>query len=57
MAEGSLAPGEPHVYLISARVTVAPGTTFEFEECVDVGATGIVLFQLPQLRLRRLPGR
>lgn len=49
VAEGTLAPGESHVYLISARVTVAPGTTFEFGECGDVGATGIVLPNLAAL--------
>ncbi|WP_312347904.1 DUF5979 domain-containing protein [Actinomyces sp.] len=49
VAEGTLAPGESHVYLISARVTVAQGTTFEFGECGDVGATGIVLPNLATL--------
>ncbi|MDN6428904.1 MAG: hypothetical protein L0J79_03610, partial [Propionibacterium sp.] len=49
VAEGTLTPGESHVYLISARVTVVPGTTFEFEECGDVGAAGIVLPNLAVL--------
>lgn len=48
-AEGTLAPGESHAYLISARVTVAQGTTFGFVECGDVGATGIVLPNLAAL--------
>lgn len=49
VAEGTLEPGESDVYLISARVTVAQGTTFEFGECGDVGATGIVLPNLATL--------
>lgn len=50
ISEGTLEPGESHVYLISARVTVASETTFEFDRCRDVGATGIVLPNLATIR-------